>query len=121
MPVSDFSSWMKHRYLDWQSEQGEVLPATKFAEYLEVSQQSLSKWMTGRSTPDPDNIQKLADKLGWEVYEALGMQPPITDPRLRIVLNKWNSLPDELRNEIIQSIEQAKETRRDGQRAKKRN
>jgi len=107
--MDNFSLWLKRKYLEWQSEQGDLKTLTEFAEFLDVSQPAVSKWINGRSLPDPDSVQRIAVKLGWEVYDILGVDPPVTDKRLQSLMNVWEGLPEEVKGELAEAAERAKE------------
>lgn len=72
-----FGNWLSKKFLEWQLSQGERKTITQFAEYLGVPQPSLSEWMASKYIPRGQSLAKLAEKLGYEVYEILGVSRPI--------------------------------------------
>lgn len=77
MNVSD---WLHLKFLEWERSEGKRKTMTQFAKYLEVSQVSLSDWLNGKYLPKGQNIGKIANKLGYEIYDILGIsRPHITD------------------------------------------
>lgn len=53
------------------------LSQKSLAAYLQVTQQAVGKWETGRSTPDPATVARLAQLLGTTTDCLLGVQPPL--------------------------------------------
>lgn len=76
MSVED---WLSRKFLEWEREQGSRKTAVEFAEYLGVSQPSLSSWMSGRYAPKGKNLSRLAEKLGYDIYDALGLPRPTSN------------------------------------------
>jgi transcriptional regulator with XRE-family HTH domain len=72
----EFKEWIFKKYLDWQAEIGVRKSMSEFANYLGVSQQTISVWMNGRGTPSGKNVYKLGAQLGWELYDMLGLPRP---------------------------------------------
>jgi len=85
--VSEFSSWITDKFREWEKSTGRRQSVTSFARYLGVKQPSLNRWMLGDSTPDLDNIQKLAKKLGPETFRIAGAE---------VQESALNSLPPDL-------------------------
>lgn len=46
----------------------------QLSHHLQVSQQAVGKWETGRSTPDPNTLIKMSEFFGVTVDELLGME-----------------------------------------------
>jgi transcriptional regulator with XRE-family HTH domain len=105
--MSEFPDWLKRKYLDWQHDQGDLKTMIQFAEYLGVTQQSLSAWVNGKSPPTGDNLLKLADKLGYEVYDILGVELPVSDPRLLLVMKNWERFTEAVKEEFKRMAQQA--------------
>ena len=73
---SDLGQWLDRQFLQWQISQGGSKTAIEFAQYLEVSRDALYKWKSGKRVPDFESIQKLAKKLGSEIYDVLNLPRP---------------------------------------------
>jgi hypothetical protein len=74
-----FTQWLNEHYATW-TDQHKTL--TEWSAYLEIDQNLLSRWLGGKALPENENIEKLAKKLGNEIYEALGQKPPnALDPK----------------------------------------
>lgn len=95
----DFRQWLEMKYLDWQRRQGGRKTVLQFAEYLDVSQQTLSNWLNETRKPQGDNVRKLADKFGLEVYDVLGLERPNAD--MFYLQSIWDELSPEDRREIM--------------------
>jgi len=89
-----FSTWLNLQFLEWERQQGRRKSVTAFAHYLNVSQASLSEWLDGKYIPSSDSLQKIAAKLGYEVYDALGIQRPFGDDRLAYIISIWSDLDE---------------------------
>lgn len=74
-----FVLWLDRKFLAWQLERGERLLLKDFADWLGISNHLLSHYMNGRNVPTGENVRKLADKLGLEVYDLLGLARPPDD------------------------------------------
>jgi len=99
----DFRQWFEFQYLEWQRNQGGRKTVMQFAEYLGTSQQTVSNWLNGSREPMGDNIRKIADRLGLEVYDVLGLDRP--DPMLHYIQKHWDKLPIEVQHEILEKAE----------------
>jgi len=98
-----FRHWLEMKFLEWQRNQGGRKTVLQFAEYIGSSQQTVSTWLNGTREPQGDNVRKLADKLGLEVYDALGLERP--DPMLHYIQKNWDDLPMEVQREILEKAE----------------
>ena len=77
----ELSEWLREKYLEWQKELGKLRSVSSFARYLGISQQALNSYMNGSYLPKRENLAKIAGKLGYEVYEILGMGFMIKPPK----------------------------------------
>lgn len=78
---------------------------TGFARYLGVKQPTLNRWMSGDNPPDGDNLQKLADKLGYEIYVIAGVIPPSPIVRkLHEAQAAYDALPPDRQQAFIDRI-----------------
>ncbi len=73
---NELGQWLNHQFLLWQLNQGGRQTVGEFAKYLGVSRDALYKWMNGQRAPDLECVEKLADKLGPEVYGLVGLPLP---------------------------------------------
>lgn len=71
----DFSQWIDDQYIIWSKGRKSE---TQFAQWLGISQATFNAWKRkARGAPRSQAlIKKLADKLGPEVYDVLGLVRP---------------------------------------------
>lgn len=93
-----FAKYLEKKYLDWQQEMGERKTIEEFGHYIGVSQGAVSLWMNGKREPAADSIKLLANVLGPEIYDVLGLERP--DPRLVYIQQIWGMLPPESRQRL---------------------
>lgn len=77
--LMSFTDYINEQYEDWRRKQGEgeKRTVTRFAQWLDIPQSTVSTWMKGGYPPsDETTIGKLAKKLGKGVYAALGINDP---------------------------------------------
>lgn len=72
----NFPQYLEYKYLEWQQVVGERKTVRQFAEYIGVSASSITMWWKGKRVPEGDNVRRLADKLGIEVYDVLEIPRP---------------------------------------------
>jgi transcriptional regulator with XRE-family HTH domain len=119
-----FKEWLTQKYLEWQSSAGERKSVTEFAQYLNVSQQTASFWINGRGTPSGKNLAKIADILGWDIYDILGMPRPLpleVDPAIQQMARLVMQFPEEAREQVraalADTLQQATERKIGGDEA----
>ena len=88
--MTTYAEWLEGKFTEWSNTQPRRNRSlTSFAKYLGVGQPSLSQWMAGNYPPSNDNVERLADKLGYEIYDILEM------PRPNPMIKTLESLDDE--------------------------
>lgn len=92
----------KH-FLDWQAKEGERKTLEEFSNFLGVNRSLLSYWMNGSRVPKNKNIDKLAVKLGNEIYDVLDLPRP--NPYLQVVNRLWEFLPEDLQKQFSEEAE----------------
>ena len=100
----NFRQWIEMKYLEWQRNSGGRKTVLQFAEHLGVSQSTVSTWFNETRTPQGDNVRKIADKLGLEVYDVLGLERP--DPILFYIQKHWDELPEEAQRTLLEQAEE---------------
>jgi len=98
-----FAKYLETKYLDWQREMGERKTIEEFGHYIGVSQGAVSLWMNGKREPAADSVKLLANVLGPEVYDVLGLERP--DPRLVYIQQVWSKLPLEAQADLREMAE----------------
>lgn len=97
-------NWLELKYLEWQTKEGGVRTMAEFADYLGIVRMTLSRWMNGRNIPDKKYVDQLADKLGPEIYDLMGLPRP--DPSLVYIIKRWPALTIEQRKILREQAEQ---------------
>lgn len=104
----DIKELLIREFFAWQMKQGRPCTQTEFAAWLGVKQQSLSNWMRGDYVPRKlEDISKLADKLGFEVFDALGLNrpwPAEVDEKILHVAKQIQKFPPEFRMEVMDAL-----------------
>jgi transcriptional regulator with XRE-family HTH domain len=100
---SEFSALMERKYLEWQLAQGERRSIEAFADYLNIKKTTLVQWMNDQRKPGPENVERLAEALGIEVYDALNLPRP--DERLLQIKKVWEDLSEEEQAAFAAEIE----------------
>lgn len=105
-----FVVWLRRTYWIWQEKTGELDNISKFAKWIDpgISQQNMSRWLNSIALPTGENVHKLAQKLGPEIYEILDITPPVNDPRLRDINRVWEELPEALKASISDQVGRSK-------------
>jgi transcriptional regulator with XRE-family HTH domain len=103
MPRHPFSTLLERKYLEWQIEIGERKSQAEFAKLIGVSRAALTMWMNGDHLPEMDNIHKLANVLGNEVYDALDLPRP--NPYLQKINQLFERLSSEQQRKIADDVE----------------
>lgn len=95
--------WLDRQFIDWQRESGKSQTLERFAEWLEISRVTLSRYINGqRQTPDEETIELLASKLGPGIYDVLGIPRP--DPDLQTLVKEWGTYSNEKRAAIMEFV-----------------
>jgi hypothetical protein len=108
--ATTIKDWLTARFQEWEKTQGGKQSYYAFARYLEVSQSGLGQWMNGAGTPGGDDLLNLANKLGPEVYDVLGLPRPNAEVQRLTV--SFASLPPDIRQRLIRAIAEADQTLR---------
>lgn len=105
--MPDVRSWLNQKFLEWQNEQGQPMKQKEFAAWLGVKPQTYSSWINDGVPPTGDNLYKLADKLGFEIYTVLDTEPPSKMIQSYISAQEaYNALPPEEQQAFIDRINQ---------------
>jgi len=101
--MGDFSRYLKHKYLDYVNQtfqETERVPSrSDFARWLGVTNVAFLTWIQGKRLPREVHIEQLVAKLGPEVYQALGVEPP-TPIELVVLARNWYQLTPEQRQQL---------------------
>jgi hypothetical protein len=102
--------WLNQKFVEWEKAQGGRQSYYAFARYLEVSQSGLSQWMVGSAAPGGDDLLSLAQKLGPEIYEILGLPRPNAEVQRMTV--SFANLPADIRQNLSNAVAEADTTLR---------
>lgn len=97
-----FSKFLEFKYLEWQQNVGRKT-VKEFAAYIGVSTSTISTWWNEDRVPEGENIQKLASKLGIEVYDSLDLPRPDAD--LLYIQQQWSKLDSATRRALREQAE----------------
>ncbi len=100
---NELGQWLDHQFILWQLNQGGSQTVGEFAKYLGVSRDALYKWMNGQRVPDLECVDKLADKLGPEVYALVGL--PLPNQQLFRIKRSWEDLSEEEQEAFAAEVE----------------
>ena len=99
-----FSKYLEDQFLLWQQKEGGRRTVTQFSEWLGFPQSTVSTWMNKSSTPkDGDIIRKLSERLGFEVFDVLGLPRP--DEDLAYISQHWDEVSEEFRRKFREEVE----------------
>jgi len=97
--LMDFKTWINEKFIIWRGNSRASI--TDFARYLDVSQQTLDKWMNQSFTPSTRSLPKVAAKFP-DVYSVLGLSGPV------VPVSVWLSeLPPDKRRVFAEAWEEA--------------
>ena len=72
---------------------------------LKISPMGFSTYKNGERIPQGENLEKLANQLGYVIYDILGVQWRIPDDKeLKILVEMWPRLLDHEKKEILKII-----------------
>lgn len=75
--IMDLREFLNQRYVNWRADKiGVAGSISSWGREMGISPQMLNGWMNRGSIPRADSIAKLAEYLGQDVYDVLGMVVP---------------------------------------------
>ena len=102
-----FKQFLELKFLEWQSQQGGRKTVAQFAKFLGVGQSTVSMWWNNdERVPEGENLRKIAEKLGIEVYDVLGLPRPDAD--LLYLQSIWGELDPSQRRVLREQAEKYK-------------
>ena len=92
-------------FREWEMQSGRRQTVAGYARFLGVKQPTLNRWMTGDNIPTGEHLDRLAEKLGYEVYAIAGAEPPspIIDC-LHTIQDTYNGLPPDEQQVLVNRI-----------------
>lgn len=108
--MATIKDWLNTKFIEWEKTQGHKQSYYAFARYLEVSQSGLGQWMTGAAVPGGDDLLNIANKLGADVYDILGLPRPNAEVQRLTV--SFAGLPPDIRQRLSSAIAESDQTLR---------
>lgn len=99
-----FSQYLEMKFLEWQQRQGGRKTIAEFAAHLGIAQTTASSYMNGVRKPEGEKLRKIAGKLGFEVYDVLGLPRP--DEDLAYISQHWDTISEEFRRKFRKEVEE---------------
>jgi len=91
--------------IDYQYNTRRQISQNEFAKIMGVPSTSLSAWINAQRLPVGDNLHKLAQVMGPEVYDIAGEPRRMPDdPILEFIADRWHELSDEAKDKIQQVV-----------------
>src|SRR5512133_2787248 len=106
--MATVKDWLNQKFLEWEKSQGHKQSYYAFARYLEVSQSGLGQWMIGSASPSGDDLLNIANKLGPEIYDSLGLPRPNAEVQRLTV--SFANLPPDIRQRLASAITESDQT-----------
>jgi transcriptional regulator with XRE-family HTH domain len=100
--MATVKDWLNQKFTEWERAQGHKQSYYAFARYLEVSQSGLAQWMIGNGTPGGDDLLNIANRLGADVYDVLGLPRP--NAEVQRVTVSFASLPPDIRQRLTNAV-----------------
>ncbi len=104
MPSTRIGEWLTQKFLAWQTDQKEIKTLAEFADYLEVGRPALSMWISGKRQPNEKMARRLAQKLGLEIYDVLGMARP--DEQTQDLVHAFGKLDPDRQDQLIKRAQE---------------
>lgn len=103
--ATTFSEYLLDKYLEWVKKQQEPKTTAEFAAAAGISRQTINNLLKKgtNNIPRPKTIQALANVIGSDIYDYLGMDKPHFD--LELVNQNWANIPEDVRTKILELIQ----------------
>jgi hypothetical protein len=102
-----FSEWITDKYVKWRGNAtGHDRTISDFAEWIGVSQPLMSSWMkqNGKIPRSQPTINKLVNRLGFEVYDILGLPRSVENDSISqlppALYSRLSKAAEEIANEL---------------------
>jgi len=103
--MGDLAKYLKQQYIEWftriNTETGAYPSQAEFARCLGIDTQTFNHYLMAERMPRGENLDKLAVRLGPEVYELARVTSIVTtDPLLCRLVQGWDGLLPEQKEQI---------------------
>lgn len=107
MSEESFGNYLRRRFHDWTGRQlgrdGRIPSQAEFAKWIGVPTTSMSVWMNDIRKPTGESVDKLAERLGVEVYDRLGLPRKMPrNKKLYFLASIWDKLPQSAQDELYE-------------------
>lgn len=106
--IEEFAQFLQDHYKRWAAdnvENGEFPSKTQFARYLKVKQPTFSSYLNKTRLPTQEIADRIATKLGIEVYAILGMAPRMPNsPDLIYISQNYPELTADQQKQLVTQI-----------------
>lgn len=96
---TSFGQFLDKEYLKWQQELQRRATQGEFAEYIGVERSLLSHYLNNGTLPTKEMAQRIAERLGPEVFRVLENADP--DPVISWIGRNWQNIPPEIQEQLI--------------------
>lgn len=97
------AEWLFMKWRDLEGERKHRISQAQFARYCNVPQANMSNYLNDIREPDLENADKIAAKLGPQIYDILGMSRRVPkDQKLWDVIDLWYKLTPEQQERLLQ-------------------
>jgi transcriptional regulator with XRE-family HTH domain len=90
--MGKFGEFLNKKHVEYNNQIGRPAKMKEFAAYLDVPPTSYSNWVNSGSVPSLTYVNKMAKKLGMEVYDAAGYARPTPQLPLDKIPQKYQEL-----------------------------
>lgn len=97
-----FTQWLNGKFIEWIASTGKRHTVKEFATWLNIPRPLLSRYLNGSRIPSRKTADLIANRLGQEIYDVLGMQRP--DEILQRLQGVWDRLTEEQKSRIVTII-----------------
>ena len=96
------SEMLMRGHLEYSRKRGMVISQNEWCKVLGVPTTSYSQWINKLRLPVGNNIHKLAEVIGPEIYDALEVPRHMPDdPDLAWIASVWHHLTEEQQKDIV--------------------
>ncbi len=93
--------WLEQKFLEWEKSEGSHQTYYTFARYLDVGHSTLTLWISGTAVPQGEELDKVASKLGLEIYTILNAPAP---GPLAAITSNFHLLPTAFQSRLASAV-----------------
>jgi hypothetical protein len=109
--MTPFQQLLVDYTLELQNKKGRLIGDTEMARHFKVNYGSYNAWVNGTREPDMSNAIKIAEKIGPQVYDVLGLPRVVSsrNPQLRFIVEYWDRLDSDIQKIIYDHVREEAE------------